>query len=627
MGDKKLKKELPSLYDYFYYDFWILNLLCKFKDIKDFFSEHGENIKDNYWGYLYLTEISIINIVGHMESFIGDDNLNSLIEWGNISLENETLMQKIKNTPEIDYILHLLEIRKQFSTLRFRECYDEKSITKQMNDLLDLLKKINDYFVSRYNISKLQVEEVEEKRVILNWILNNYNYIEVKPSKEDYNNLISLWPGRLFFSLMPKNMIKSYNLQNPKIKAREKNYLKGYTLALYYLYYNLLPQINKFEKNLLYVTNWRELHQRSAKIFKNIVRGHDIYIRLFNIKLEKNEKIFRKKKIKSYKELMLVLKGRKVRVIKDRFSGDDPNSEALFMYIFWGAINMYRYSFRNKPEIIEFKQAYENEDWVEYSYAIYIPVSEAFGDSSHWLIFKRLCVESGYEPIDSFKEMINSYIKLYKDKKMLSFHKYEIEGDLLEKYMERNDYSYVTKKRKDEELKGCKGLLGEFLAGFYLVKKEDIKNIIRLDFHRDVKNTDIDAVVETKDRIIIMQVKSSFYFEKNECEDIIKYFNKVISSINVKNKKIERILFVLTNNLRGFVSSYECNYEEVSEDYIVADCNERDMKKECKDLLRTHNIKILLLSNLLKILDKESSYGDLLRKLDIIYSMHKEFCI
>jgi len=42
MGDIEILRKFPSLYDYFYYDKWVLEKLCNFQDIKDFIKQQGK---------------------------------------------------------------------------------------------------------------------------------------------------------------------------------------------------------------------------------------------------------------------------------------------------------------------------------------------------------------------------------------------------------------------------------------------------------------------------------------------------------------------------------------------------------------------------------------------------------
>lgn len=61
--DELNTKEWPSSYDHFFYDYWIANGLCKLNNIKKFFKKYAIDVKDVYYGYLFLIELVIINII------------------------------------------------------------------------------------------------------------------------------------------------------------------------------------------------------------------------------------------------------------------------------------------------------------------------------------------------------------------------------------------------------------------------------------------------------------------------------------------------------------------------------------------------------------------------------------
>ncbi|HEC93225.1 MAG TPA: hypothetical protein ENI51_09580, partial [Candidatus Atribacteria bacterium] len=373
MNEENFWEKLPTAYDYFYYDSWIASKLCELSSVKKFLKEHKINLENIYYGYLYLFELVITSIVNHIEDLIDDVNVSELIHWSDVSTGNKDFIELIKEHSEINFILSILYIRKRFSSLRFREIYNEREIISQLNNLKEMLDRLNEFLITKYKISKIDVGKEQERMLILNWILNKYNSIYFDFFAEEERDPIPIWPDRPFFYLMPDNIQKNYHLQNPKIKSKEENYLKGFSLTLLYLYKNLIPEhINKFERDILNVKNWMELHKLGSRIYE-IVKGHNIFLKLFNMTQKPKKTTLGKEKIENYEELRLVLRGRAVRVIADRFSGDYPNTQTIFLHALFGAIEMYRCSLRDKTELIEFKQIYEDRNWIEYSYAIYIP--------------------------------------------------------------------------------------------------------------------------------------------------------------------------------------------------------------------------------------------------------------
>ena len=422
-------------------------------------------------------------------------------------------------------------------------------------------------------------------------------------------------------------MLKSaYLLQNPKIKNKEKEYIYGFSLVLLYLYNFLIPNcLDKYSENLLHSQKWKDIHKVGTKIFKECVQKSDIFTKLFDMDLHRELDGLKKGKIRNYNELRVVLRDRDVRVIENRFNGDYPNSEALFMHLFFGTIYMYMMGDIDKPEIIEFKQIGDDEGWVEYSYAIYIPVGGPLWDSSHWIIFDGLCVESDMEPVDFFKEEIHRYLKRYEEKEMITFRKYEVSKELLQRYIKNKDYDYLLKRRTLNKLTTCKGLFSEFLAGYYFFKKEEnLKNVQSIDIHREIGDTDIDVIIEKDDAMIIIQVKSSFDFD--DYEDVIKHFRKVMKNLKTTKKKVEKVLFVMQDELplHAEKMGYHTEFED-GEEIIVVD--NYDIKRECLDAFNDEGIRILLLKDIECLLKENDMYRDLLTKIKDIYSRSDEYDI
>jgi len=455
----------------------------------------------------------------------------------------------------------------------------------------------------------------------MNSILNSYNYIEADTLFVDRKEWVPVWPGSPFFYQMPQDMLKNYHLQNPRIKSKEKEYLKGFSMSLLYLYSKLIPdQINKFKKDMLNVKTWLELHAIGDKIRK--ITGYEPLVKLFKMCRKMKRKAFKKRVIKSLKELKMIFRGRDIRVITDRFSGDYPNTWALFLHVFFGAVGMYKLGRRTKPEIIEFKQIYNNGDWIEYSYAIYIPVGGMLWDSSHWIIFDKLCVESLFEPSCYFKCFIDNITKIFRNDIYLS--RYEIEGDLLKRYIEKNDRELKRKKLKMEQFKTCKGLLGEFLAGLYLIKEKGVANLVRLDFHKSLRTTDIDVIGETEDTIIIFQVKTNLSFNPEEHKKILENFRKAIRSIDIKNKKVRKILFVLNEQVLD--SIFLIDEEALRKGPVSIDVKTLESKKwELIQFFKKKDIEVVFLKNLKDMLEKKHQYGDFLNKLNIIFVEGENF--
>jgi hypothetical protein len=624
MKGENIEEKLPSVYDYFYYDCWIANSLCELNSFKNFLKKHEIIFENVYYGYLYLLELVIISLVNHVENLIEDVDVFELIHWGNVITGDKKLRELIREHLEVKFIFSLLNIRKSSSSQRFRGAYDEEEIICQLDNFKAILDKLNVSLIKKYDISKIEINKGKEVVLILNWILNKYNWIELDLDllTDDETVPVPLFPNPPIFYLMPDNLTNSYYLQNPKIKSKEQNYLKGFSLALLYLYKKLIPErINKFEKDILNVNNWIELHKIGRAIRNKTVKNSELLVKLFDVNQEPKIIPPKKGKIDNYEELRLVLRGRKVRLITDRFPGDYPNTESLFLHVFFGAIQMFKINLLDKPEIIEFRQIHRGGNWIEYSYAIYIPVAGALWDASHWLVFDKLCVESSVEPNSFFKMMVNGYVEIFekKSEENLFFHRFEIKRDLFRRYIEENDFETKAKKDQNAKFGDCKGLLGELLAGLYLIKEENVANLIRLDFHRDLESTDIDVIGETKDSIIISQVKTNLSFSSEEHEKILENFSKVVDSIEIKDKKVRKILFILNDHIPEAEINKLWEDEEIFKRCIITDYDIENKKQEGIRFFQTRNVKTLFLKDLKEKLKGEGQYSDLLNKLNLIF--------
>jgi len=623
MKGKNLDEDWPSLYDAFYMDYWIANKLCELNSIRKIFRKYKIDLKKVYYGYLYLLELVIISLVNHVEDLIEDRDISELIHWGSVSTKNKELRELIKSHSEVKYIISLLSIRKELSSQR-RKTYDENEVLSQLNKLKETLGKLNKFFVEKYKISKVEKDKKKEVIAIMSWILANYNWLEVKFSFDSFEKEIlePIWPGSPFFYMMPDNMAKNYHLQRPELKSKENAYSNGFSLILLYLYKNLIPkQIDTFEKDLLNVKNWLMLDKIGRKISNKTVKNQNVLIKLFKMNYRPKKIKLEKKRVENYEELRLVFRGRKTIVITDRFRGDYPK-QSLFLHVLFGAIQMNKINLRDKPEIIEFKQIYENGNWIEYSYAIYSPISGMLWDASHWIIFDKLYVESDVEPSSSAKIAFDIYIKHFK--KNISFHKYEINGDLLRRYIEKNDSEIKTRKDQEERLKASKGLLGEFLAGFYLIKEEGITNLYQLDFHRDhKKSTDIDVLGETKNCVIIVQVKPNLSFDSDENKKILENFSKISKGVP---KSIKKVLFVIKEEIPEGEEHKLWEDEKIPKGGIITITVEdiENKKQEIINFFKTNNVEIVFLRTFKERLTNEAQYYDLLDKLNIVFSEVKK---
>ena len=186
------------------------------------------------------------------------------------------------------------------------------------------------------------------------------------------------------------------------------------------------------------------------------------------------------------------------------------------------------------------------------------------------------------------------------------------------------EFKKIQKKQIKEQLKVCKGLLGEFLAGLYLIKEKGVANLVRLDFHKSLRTTDIDVIGETEDTIIIFQVKTNLSFNPEEHKKILENFRKAIRSIDIKNKKVRKILFVLNEQVLD--SIFLIDEEALRKGPVSIDVKTLESKKwELIQFFKKKDIEVVFLKNLKDMLEKKHQYGDFLNKLNIIFVEGENF--
>lgn len=130
----------------------------------------------------------------------------------------------MKSHPEIESVYSLLSIRRTLSKHRYKNKYDEEEIVSQLNNLNDILNKINMYLIKKYKISKIDKNRDKETALIIAWILRKYNWIELSSDifADEQIEPYPEWVGTPIFYLMPPNMKQNYYLNDHRIKLNEK---------------------------------------------------------------------------------------------------------------------------------------------------------------------------------------------------------------------------------------------------------------------------------------------------------------------------------------------------------------------------------------------------------------------
>jgi hypothetical protein len=292
-------------------------------------------------------------------------------------------------------------------------------------------------------------------------------------------------------------------------------------------------------------------------------------------------------------------------VIRSDTEIGEHGQQTLFYHTLFGA----KYIQGENIEVIEFKQTHPNDNRIEYSYAIFMPISGSISDGSYWLFFDRIALAStndGYKSTSRY--LLDGYLKVLSEKFNYTIKTYKIEGNLLKDYIYHKDLQELRISQLNEKIKTSKGLLGQFIAYLYLAKKHDAKLI---DISKNIGSTDIDIIAENNDTIFFVQAKSSFPFTNKSVKEIKDHFN-IIMKNNTHKKPAQKILFLIDESTNGnddIEYMDENNLDGLSKEDIDAHID--SIKKE----LLSEGIIVTSYKDLKNILDSKL-YKDFLSKVD-----------
>ncbi len=526
MEDKKEAAGWPSSYDFFYYDSKVFEKALSIR------KKVLENANSNLiYGYIYLLELLISAIAQHVEDLPNNMQKFEIIHWGRFDLGSREMQEIAKNDEYFRLVLVLNRRRRNLSNLLHALLgADNPDIRKGLEVSLEaldvLIKEINSKVIEFYNPKRIgEVDEVNERLMILNWFLNTVLYEGPRP----------------FFSTMTDSIAFSYRPL--------PQYLDGFKFCLedILIWLTSSKSNETIESNLKEFQTWKDSHSFWVTMVDAFTRGIELK-RLFEITIpeEQSKNLIDVKKITDKHQLNVLFRGRGIKAItvfENILESDNDVLERLFTDALQGNLLL------NEPkaEIIEFKELKNyKEGWgweYHYTYALYVPMHGFIGDASSWLIFPSLTVETDQED-DYFRTNLQDIVKDHEDE--IQFSEYEIKTGLIESYIAEKDRATIRKLWVERRLDSSRGLLAEFLAYFYLWDGYGAKLI---EFHKEVDRTEIDVVGEDDTSRYIIQAKNSLTLRKEklvkEIEQITKQFAIVEKKYTVSDKSTRKILFVV----------------------------------------------------------------------------------
>jgi len=518
-----------SWLDSLYFQGKILELLTKKEDFDNFLID--KKISKKYLrGYLYLIEVTINALIECIESLIPNDNVYDLINYQNITLKD--IPKKYRDSSqELNFIRRLEKIRKEIAKLRNS---GDNNINEKLNNLDKLVNEISNYFLSEKRVKINNKNKEKENLYFIVELTNKQNYIKTVLLK-DQQEPVPIYPVCNYYNLGYKKIHEEYNLQNPKIKKFNKEYIAGYCLGLAFLYNRLEVVPKHLINKLLTCRNWNDLHNIGSNIYNKIIKNENLNI--IGSSIYEDMKTSENRKLQKLEidetDLKYLFRDRRIFIIEPKEKYYPNEFFPLFISLVFGIK-----SSSGKPEVVELKVKENDKFW--YSYAVFIYYGCLFANASYWVLFKDMAFEEGNYKTDEKKQIDNFF-----NKNNLTFHKYSVDQKILEKYCSEHDPNYGINRKLKTMLKWSNSLLVELLALFYITKQFKEK-IIDIEWEVDVKDTEADLIVYFDKKVLIIQAQTNLY---KSSEELINHFEKVKEFLKknkadkIENKTIEKIAF------------------------------------------------------------------------------------
>jgi hypothetical protein len=265
----------------------------------------------------------------------------------------------------------------------------------------------------------------------------------------------------------------------------------------------------------------------------------DLDRHLFDLKENSLQECESKDQIATIEELRRVLRNREIRCFQDFYK--DVN---LIIHYLFGGIRLAESGLRPKLEIIQFDIIDSKEYEKLTYYAIFNPLSGGTWDGSYWIFFKNPYGLGDPDEMKPFIELLSET-----SSRSFSLKKIKISEKLIKDYWKNKDEIGQEENRTREIIKSSRGLLGEFLTLFFLIKRVGEGKIENIECHSSIQNTDIDVLIETQDSIIIAQVKSFFYFNPKENEKIREHLRLISENYKRQNKQIKTFVVFMDHEI------------------------------------------------------------------------------
>lgn len=562
------KNDKPSLYDYFYWDYAILEKALSVRA-----EALGGRDRKLAQGYSYFVELGITKVAQNIEGEGVNVQSFELINWGRFDLSNPEIKELEKADPSYKWVADLNSIRRELSTKRRMladaDTQQARDAMKRTFDNLEaFMNEINAKLVKYFKAERdAATDEAAEKLVLLNWFINTYVYN----------------PPRAFFSTMTDSIARSF--------IPQQQYLYGYKFCLKTVASWLTDEKDNkvIDDELEKLNRLDGMHDFGVVMDKRF--GENIEIkRIYKITEPKrlSEPLIKNNEITATYQLNVLFRGREIKeiaVMEEVMRSDRDAVQRLFIDALAGGLA----NGQEEVELLQFEETVPDKngkDWDKYyTYALYLPMHGMISDASSWLVFPRLDGESSWEPWDEINRHVQ---RMVDDGESITFRKYKIDSKLLRNYIDDKDWASMRKMYTESRLNSGLGLLGEFLAYFYLWHRYKARLI---EFHKEGNNTDVDVVAEDDANRYIVQAKNSIVVKRNQLADyaerISKQFDKVEKIYEVQGKNTRKLLFVVDVNWK-FEKITDAKFElaKYGINLVIYSKMKNGLKREYEDFVK-----------------------------------------
>ena len=562
------KNDKPSLYDYFYWDYAILEKALSVRA-----EALGGRDRKLAQGYSYFVELGITKVAQNIEGEGVNVQSFELINWGRFDLSNPEIKELEKADPSYKWVADLNSIRRELSTKRRMladaDTQQARDAMKRTFDNLEaFMNEINAKLVKYFKAERdAATDKTAEKLVLLNWFINTYVYN----------------PPRAFFSTMTDSIARSF--------IPQQQYLYGYKFCLKTVASWLTDEKDNkvIDDELEKLNRLDGMHDFGVIMDKRF--GKNIKIkRIYKITEPKrlSEPLIKNNEITATYQLNVLFRGREIKeiaVMEEVMRSDRDAVQRLFIDALAGGLA----NGQEEVELLQFEETVPDKngkDWDKYyTYALYLPMHGMISDASSWLVFPRLDGESSWEPWDEINRHVQRRVD---DGESITFRKYKIDSKLLRNYIDDKDWASMRKMYTESRLNSGLGLLGEFLAYFYLWHRYKARLI---EFHKEGNNTDVDVVAEDDANRYIVQAKNSIVVKRNQLADyaerISKQFDKVEKIYEVQDKNTRKLLFVVDVNWK-FEKITDAKFElaKYGINLVIYSKMKNGLKREYEDFVK-----------------------------------------